>query len=286
MLLDGHRPAAWELLYPTAVALLLLAVFLPDLPARRSGTSRRSYERAPRSRRAGSASASCSTGRAASSRRSSPACAARGDESWGLRGVTFSIGAGEGVALVGAERLGEDDAAARDRRDPPRRTTAASTCDGRVASLLSIDAGLTTVLTGRENAMLLGVLAGLTRGEAQACARRDPGVEPASSDEFDHPVSSYSQGMRARLGFAVAAQARPRHPAARRGARGARPRVPRGRRGVHARAARDRGGIVVAAGHDHSLLEHGSANARPAAARRSRSRRTARFSEVVRAYVG
>ena len=29
VLLEGHRPAAWQLLYPTAIALLLLAAFLP-----------------------------------------------------------------------------------------------------------------------------------------------------------------------------------------------------------------------------------------------------------------
>lgn len=29
VLLEGHRPAAWELLYPTAVAVPLLAALLP-----------------------------------------------------------------------------------------------------------------------------------------------------------------------------------------------------------------------------------------------------------------
>ena len=37
-----------------------------------------------------------------------------------------------------------------------------------VASLLSVDAGLMPMLTGRENALHLGVLAGLSRAESRA----------------------------------------------------------------------------------------------------------------------
>jgi len=72
-------------------------------------------------------------------------------------------------------------------------------------------------------------------------------------EAFERPVSSYSQGMRARLGFAVVAQAEPEvllldevHEAL----------DPEFRAVMesHAREIRDRGGIVVAAGHDHTEL--------------------------------
>ena len=58
-------------------------------------------------------------------------------------------------------------------------------------------------LTGRENATLLGVLSGHTRRDAR---RRLGTVRERSGlgDAFERPVSSYSQGMRARLGFAAA----------------------------------------------------------------------------------
>ncbi|MDQ3824170.1 MAG: sugar ABC transporter ATP-binding protein, partial [Actinomycetota bacterium] len=95
--------------------------------------------------------------------------------------------------------------------------------------------------------------AGLPRAEAR---RRLPAVleRTGLGDEFDHPISSYSQGMRARLGFAVAEQIEPSvllldevHEALDHEFRTI----------VEERAAEvvRAGGIVVAAGHDHPMLE-------------------------------
>ena len=114
-------------------------------------------------------------------------------------------------------------------------------------------------LTGRENAHLLGVLAGLSLRDAR---RATPNVMAASGlgDSFDRPVSSYSQGMRARLGFATADEANPTillldevHEALDHEYRASF----RSGRGRSSRA----GGIVVAAGHDHPLLEQLSSRA-------------------------
>jgi ABC-type polysaccharide/polyol phosphate transport system ATPase subunit len=114
-------------------------------------------------------------------------------------------------------------------------------------------------LTGRENAQLLGVLAGLSVRDARRAA---PNVEAASGlgDSFDRPVSSYSQGMRARLGFATADEADPTillldevHEA-----------LDHEYRALVQERAREilaAGGIVVAAGHDHPLLEQLSTRA-------------------------
>jgi ABC-type polysaccharide/polyol phosphate transport system ATPase subunit len=73
-------------------------------------------------------------------------------------------------------------------------------------------------------------------------------------DSFELPVSSYSEGMRARLGFAVAAQRDVDlllldevHEALDHEFRAA--------VAERARAVRERGGIVIAAGHDHAVLE-------------------------------
>jgi ABC-type polysaccharide/polyol phosphate transport system ATPase subunit len=176
----------------------------------------------------------------------------RGSETWGLQGVTFALGPGDAVALIGPSGSG---------KTTLLRTIAGILApdrgrievEGQVASLLSIDAGLMTVLTGRENARLLGVLAGLPRAEAR---RRLASVHERTGlgAEFDRPVSSYSQGMRARLGFAVAEQIEPSillldevHEAL----------DHEFRMIVEERAAETvrGGGIVVAAGHDHPMLE-------------------------------
>jgi ABC-type polysaccharide/polyol phosphate transport system ATPase subunit len=175
----------------------------------------------------------------------------RGSAVWGLRGIDLAIGSGEGVALVGPTGSGKTtllrsiagvlapDAGRLDVR-------------GRVGSLLSVDAGLLAPLTGRENSVLLGVLYGLPRREAQTVLDRikeRSGLEEA----FERPVSSYSQGMRARLGFAVADCASPDvllldevHEALDHEFRAV--------VGSRARELRDSGGIVIAAGHDHHAL--------------------------------
>ena len=176
----------------------------------------------------------------------------RGSQSWGLDDVSFEIDAGDAVALIGPSGSGKTTLlrAIAAILAPDRGRIEV---EGRVASLLSIDAGLMPVLTGRENARLLGVLSGLPRAEAR---RRLAGVRERTGlrDEFDHPVSSYSQGMRARLGFAVAEQIEPTvllldevHEALDHEFRAI----------VEERAAEivRAGGIVVAAGHDHPMLE-------------------------------
>jgi len=101
--------------------------------------------------------------------------------------------------------------------------------------------------------VLLGVLTGLSR---RAAGRSLAALQEltALGDEFDNPVSSYSQGMRARLGFAVAEQISPDillldevHEA-----------IDHDSRAFveeRAHAIVRNGGIVIAAGHDHSLLE-------------------------------
>ena len=155
-----------------------------------------------------------------------------GTSSWGLRDIDLTIDPGEAVALVGRSGGGKTTLL---RTIAGVFTPDAGTIrvEGRIGALLSVGAGVMSALTGRENAHLLGVLAGLSVREAR---RVTPSVQAASGlgSSFDRPVSSYSQGMRARLGFATADEANPILAA---------------------------GGIVVAAGHDHPLIERLSARA-------------------------
>ncbi|MDH4176059.1 MAG: ATP-binding cassette domain-containing protein [Thermoleophilia bacterium] len=173
-------------------------------------------------------------------------------ESWGLRGISVTIGPGEAVALIGPSGAGKSTLlrAIAGVLPPDDGTVVTS---GRIGALLATDAGLTGVLTGRENATLIAALAGLPRRRMEALLSS---VASASGlgPSFDRPVMSYSEGMRARVGFAVVIEAAPDvllldevHEA-----------LDHEYREVVERAASAivaRGGIVIAAGHDHPLLE-------------------------------
>jgi ABC-type polysaccharide/polyol phosphate transport system ATPase subunit len=175
----------------------------------------------------------------------------RGTETWGLRDVSFTIGAGEGVALIGPSGSGKT-TLLRTMAGVLQPDLGRLKIEGRVASLLSIEAGLLPVLTGRENALLLGVLAGMTRAEARG-ALEDVKSRSGLGSHFDRPVSSFSQGMRARLGFAVADSVDPQillldevHEA-----------LDHEFRDIVEDRAREilaGGGLIVAAGHDHPML--------------------------------
>lgn len=79
---------------------------------------------------------------------------------------------------------------------------------GRVSALLDLGTGIGPDFTGRENAMLLGVLAGHTRREVAA---RMDGIHAWSGLEaaFDRPVRTYSNGMILRLAFSTAVHTDP-----------------------------------------------------------------------------
>lgn len=171
--------------------------------------------------------------------------------SWGLRDVSFSIHPGEGTALIGRSGSGKT-TLLRVLAGVLAPDRGKLEIQGRVASLLSVDAGLLSLLTGRENALLLGVIAGLSRrsvSKAMDDIKRRSGLD----DAFERPVLTYSQGMRARLGFSVAEEVDPQillldevHEAL--------DHEFRAFLQDRAHSIIERGGIVVAAGHDHPML--------------------------------
>ena len=175
----------------------------------------------------------------------------KGMTTWGVRDMTFTLPPGEGTALIGPSGSGKT-TLLRVLAGIYGPDSGALQVKGRVASLLSVDAGLLALLTGRENAVLLGVIAGLSRRNAIKGLEQ---VKKRSglADAFERPVLTYSQGMKARLGLAVAEETDPEillldevHEAL--------DHEFRGFLQSRAQSLLDAGGIVVAAGHDHPML--------------------------------
>jgi len=122
-------------------------------------------------------------------------------EFWPLRDVSFDIGQGESVGIVGTNGAGKS-TLLRVIGGIYRPTKGRVSVDGRITPLLALQHGFNAELTGMENLWLTGILIGLEPEEIEAVI---PGIlEFTELGEFiEQPVRTYSSGMAARLGFAI-----------------------------------------------------------------------------------
>lgn len=79
---------------------------------------------------------------------------------------------------------------------------------GASVSLLALQAGFDPNLSGRDNAILSGILQGYSRREVESKLDEIQNFS-GLGDFFDQPVRTYSNGMRTRLGFSVSTTASP-----------------------------------------------------------------------------
>ncbi len=126
---------------------------------------------------------------------------------WALKQVTFEVRAGETLGIIGKNGAGKS-TLLKLLAGIIEPDVGLITRNVRSVMLLSLQVGFLPQLSGRENAILSGILLGMRK--LQVTNSMEEIIEFSGLQEYiDYPVRTYSSGMKARLGFAVACQADP-----------------------------------------------------------------------------
>ena len=119
-----------------------------------------------------------------------------------LNGVSFEVGRGEAVGLIGHNGCGKSTLLKLLTRIMYPNEGSIE-MNGRVSSLIELGAGFHPDMSGRENIYINAAIFGLTKREIDA--RLEDIIAFSELEEFiDNPVRTYSSGMYMRLAFSVA----------------------------------------------------------------------------------
>ena len=121
--------------------------------------------------------------------------------------LSFTVPRGQALGVIGPNGAGKSTLLKMLARilTPDRGHIA---IDGRVSALLELGAGFHPEYSAVENIFLSGAFYGMSRGQLKP--RVDSIIEFAELGRFaDNPVKTYSSGMYARLGFAIAVSVEP-----------------------------------------------------------------------------
>ena len=121
---------------------------------------------------------------------------------WALRGVNIKLTHGESLAVIGPNGAGKS-TLLQVLAGIMRPSEGFVDVEGQVSGLLGLGVGFDVELSGVENILLGGAFLGLDGARVEALLPSI--IEFADLGQFiDAPLKTYSQGMRARLGFAIA----------------------------------------------------------------------------------
>jgi lipopolysaccharide transport system ATP-binding protein len=127
-------------------------------------------------------------------------------EQWAVRHVSFRVGHGESVGIIGQNGAGKS-TILKMVTGTTRPTEGTITVDGRV-SALELGLGMNPELTGRENVVHSAGLMGMSQKRIHELL---PAIENFAEigKYFDQPMRTYSSGMGMRVAFSVATAIRP-----------------------------------------------------------------------------
>lgn len=125
------------------------------------------------------------------------------EEFWALKKVNLTIREGEKVGIFGPNGAGKT-TLLKIISGISFPTTGRLETNGKIVSLIDLQAGFHPDLTGRENILLNGMLSGMSKGEIRRKEKNI--VKFAGIGKFiNAPFYTYSSGMKFRLAFSIAA---------------------------------------------------------------------------------
>lgn len=121
---------------------------------------------------------------------------------WALRDVSFRVVPGESLAVIGPNGAGKS-TLLQVLAGIIQPNEGVVDVVGHISSLLTLGAGFDADLSGRDNIRLAGAFLGIPHRDME---ERLPGIVDFADigDFIDASIKTYSSGMRARLGFAIA----------------------------------------------------------------------------------
>ncbi len=136
-----------------------------------------------------------------------PSLELRKDEFFAVNDVSFELEQGDTLALIGRNGSGKS-TLLKMMNGIVKPDAGRIVMDGRVQALINLGAGFNPALSGLDNIYNAAALHGFNRKETKAIV--DEIVDFSELEEFiTSPIETYSSGMKARLGFAVAAHLKP-----------------------------------------------------------------------------
>jgi ABC-type polysaccharide/polyol phosphate transport system ATPase subunit len=131
----------------------------------------------------------------------------RSEQFWALRHVALRVLHGESLAVIGPNGAGKS-TLLQVLAGIIRPSEGVVDVRGHVSGLLTLGAGFDRELSGRDNILLGGAFLGL---DDVVTRQLLPGIIDYAElgDFIDAPLKTYSSGMRARLGFAIATSVDP-----------------------------------------------------------------------------
>lgn len=131
----------------------------------------------------------------------------RKDEFFALKNVSFELKKGETLGIIGINGSGKS-TLLRLISGIFLPDQGMISYKGRIGSLIAVGAGFHPNMTGRENIYLNGIILGMKKKEIDD--KINDIINFADIGDFlEAPVSTYSSGMRVRLGFAIAVHSEP-----------------------------------------------------------------------------